>query len=152
MPYYKDFQLRTDTASIAVFDDDVIAHRIEDYSDWWTTPGAQLEEINAGTMVLVSLGADGFYKVHVQVDGPLDEPALRARILSRSGEVRIAPGEALPGEEIMPEGGLLLDREPGVYEVAMRRVGDMAVAVSVTPVEGEAVNSFGKPLDIDSTG
>lgn len=152
MPLYKDFEIRTDTASIAVFDDDVIAHRVDDDSDWWTDPAVQLKEINAGTMVLVSLGSDGFYQVHVQVDGPLSEPALRARILSRSGEVRIAPGESLPGDELMPDEGLLLDREPGVYEVALRRVGDMAVAVSVTPVEGKAKNSFKKTLDIDSVG
>jgi hypothetical protein len=97
----------TDTATLAIFDPEVLRHRIDD-DDWWTGNALAIPELLAGDIALSGLGGDGVYAVRV-TDGDLrpDErdyanqvtPVLGIRI--QSGKCFIGAAEALPGEGLL---------------------------------------------------
>jgi hypothetical protein len=101
-------QFATGTATLALFDPDVLAGRVDDYCDWWCGDFLSLEEVVRGDVALIGLGGDGVYKVRV-TDGELTsaERAYAADLLhlglrSQSGQLLVGPGEKLPGEQLTP--------------------------------------------------
>lgn len=62
----------TDTATLAIFDCSLLSHRLNDDCDWWCGSFEDIEEVKKGDVSLISLGADGVYKVRV-TDGELSD-------------------------------------------------------------------------------
>jgi hypothetical protein len=95
----------TDTATLAIFDQEVLCARINDRGDWWIGNPLGISEVQTGDMALVGLGGDGSYRVRV-TDGPLTaaerdyaiEVTATLGVRIASGRFFVGQGEALPGE------------------------------------------------------
>ena len=123
------FKFFTDTATLAVFDPESLAHRVNDDADWWCDDLIDLDEIQSGTIALFSLGGDGVYQTRVTT-GKLDdderdyaaELIANLGVVVTSGKLFVGPGECLPGGD-MPfdpsdsEHGTLIAIENGQYFV-----------------------------------
>jgi hypothetical protein len=122
-------EFATDTATLALFDPAVLSARLNDVCDWWSDDFSSLPEVSAGKITLVSLSADGVYKVRV-TDEEL-APAERAYASGVvqlglevvSGHVFVGPGEQLPAEGVQPSptsqaaARFFLEVAPGSYEI-----------------------------------
>ena len=119
----------TDTATLAIFDPGVLAHRVDDDADWWCGEFALLPEVQSGCVTIVALGSDGIYQVRV-TDGELaqDERDYAVELVGRmglevrSGDVYIGPGECIPSDghaldESDIERGCLMKLAVGSYLV-----------------------------------
>ena len=117
----------TDTATLAVFDQVRLAHRVADVCDWWTDSFLELDEVRCGAIALVSLGGDGVYRVRI-TDGELttNEHDYAAEVIRSLGfevvsnAVYIGPGECLPGGGFDApdiDRGIMLEMKNGVYNV-----------------------------------
>lgn len=110
----------TDTATLAVFDPAVLAHRVADDAGWWCGDFALLDEFRTGLATLLSLGGDGVYQVRI-TDGDLApherdyavEVIRGMGLLVESGSIFVGPGECIPSgghaldENDLQRGGLL---------------------------------------------
>jgi hypothetical protein len=148
----KGIKFVTDTATLAVFDPQALAHRVKERVDWWAMPKAELEEINAGNVYLVDLGRNGKYTANLRDEGQKGKNAVCALIKCISGRLRIGPGEELPGGgEMVVEfegGGYTMDLEEGTYRVCAWREKGTRLALSITPVDGGARNELTMPLQL----
>jgi hypothetical protein len=144
---------RTDTATIAVFDPATLDHRKEDRPDWWSLPRNELEEINAGNMLLAGLGSDGVYSVETSSN---PQTGVSALIKCVSGRIHIGAGEDLPGGGFGPSNddgytsGRAADYPRGVYRVTVAIIGDFSLAVNIEPHEGEPSNNYESQLMLTS--
>jgi hypothetical protein len=126
----------TDTATLAIFDQEVLCARIDDEGDWWIGNPLSVSEVQAGDIALVRLGGDGTYRIRV-TDGPLtaDERdyanAVTATLGVRiaSGRFFMGQGEALPGEgfqatlsTIAPGQGAFIPLGRGSFDVLVYRI------------------------------
>jgi hypothetical protein len=149
------FQFATDTATVAVFDPDALAHRLNDSDDWWSDPDEEIPEVEAGNMALIELGQDGTYGVSAQIlDAPPKplERALRVGIRVVSGAIHVGPGEDLPAGGFATYGrsytvGKALRCSPGTYQVQVSRQGD-SLCVVAWQVDGEPRNAA-RQLELD---
>jgi hypothetical protein len=121
----------TDTATLAIFDPDVLKHRVSDEVDWLAEADFhEIKEVAAGDCALISLGADGAYKIIVSLtDLSSDEKQLTRGKLTlgvkvTSNQCFIGNGEALPGgdvqlttENLRPHQGGFIQIESGLYDV-----------------------------------
>jgi hypothetical protein len=139
-------RVRTDTATLAVFDPERLRHRLADSCDWWSVPEDEVQEINAGNLFTVALGSDGVYQVTVHLyDERPDLPALSGLIRCDSGEVFIGAGEQIPGDGLEPDlsfGGLSLGAAVGSYRVWVGRRDTFEIDVWLEGTEAEAHNAF----------
>lgn len=121
----------TDTATLAIFDPDVLKHRVSDEVDWLAEADFhEIKEVAAGDCALISLGADGAYKIIVSLtDLSSDEKQLTRGKLTLGVKVTnnqcfIGNGEALPGGDVQltadnlkPHQGGFIQLENGLYDV-----------------------------------
>jgi hypothetical protein len=149
------FQFATDTATVAVFDPDALAHRLNDSDDWWSDPDEEIPEVEAGNMALIELGQDGMYVVSARILDVPPEPierALRVGIRVVSGSIHVGPGEDLPAGGLATYGrsytsGRTLRCAPGTYQVEVSRQGN-SLSVVAWGVEGEPRNAA-RQLELD---
>ncbi|MBL8018704.1 MAG: hypothetical protein JNM27_03485 [Leptospirales bacterium] len=95
----------TDTATLALFDPELLAHRINDAApDWWTYKFAELPEVIEGRLLLLDLGSDGAYQVRItNQELAANEKAYARNKLGpfalkvKSGELFTGAGEEVPG-------------------------------------------------------
>jgi len=146
-----DFVFVTDTATVVLFDPEAVKHRHEERADWWSNPFEELDELNAGNMVIFDLGADGEYITKIITETRIEPPAVCANFKCLGGTIMIGPGETLPGGGLGPSkfGGGILDLTPGNWQVAGRRLGAKNIELRLNPVSQAPTNSFDSPLSID---
>jgi hypothetical protein len=124
----------TDTATLAVFDPAVLAHRVEDDVDWWCGDFAAIDEVRNGSASIVSVGSDGVYQVRItDADLTEHERDYAAELISglgltvQSGSVYVGPGECLPSDghaldESAIERGALLQLMEGNFLADLYRI------------------------------
>jgi len=140
--------IRTDTATLAVFDPARLQHRLDDAPDWWSVPWDEVEEINRGNVLFVSTGVDGDYVVHVyqeSLPGNVGVVAVQAILACDSGSLYIGAGEYVPSGGLQPEtkhGGLFLRVPKGNYRVSVVHLIAYCLDVFVEPADGSPVNAF----------
>ncbi len=119
-------EIRTDTASLAIFDLSALSHRVEDECDWWANPKEELAELAARNVLIVDLGSDGFYDIEVSDQS---QPSARAFSLrAPSGNIFVGPGEEISGGGNEPDGrwgGHLISVPTGDYSVSTCWQGDV---------------------------
>lgn len=129
----KPFSIITDTASFAIFDNSVLAHRVHDEVDWLVEDDYHhLPEVKRGDIALVSVVIDGCYTVIVTKQ-ELDD-TLKGQITAKvtlgvkvtSGICFVGNAESLPsaGSEttpddlkIFPHMGGFFELDNGLYDV-----------------------------------
>lgn len=118
------FDLITSTASLCIYDLECLKHRLHDAPDWWADFYQEIEEVNAGNVLIAGLGEDGQYRVTVVEEMPACEHEVSANIGCPSGRVFLGPGEDITGGELEPDKrrttGKILSLASGTYHV---RVG-----------------------------
>lgn len=144
------FQFVTDTATLCIFDLAALKHRMDDDTDWWSIPADELAEVNLGNVAFVGLGGDGLYDVRILP--AVSEPArLALKLACPSGRVFVGAGEEVTSEGLEPEcvrGGTFVDLTPGSYVVYVARLGVATLGIAFSGSQGEAKNSFNKPLSL----
>ena len=145
-------QFTTGTATICAFDPDAINHRLNDLDDWWSDPQDELEEVNKGNVLFVSLGSDGQYTVHLSCGQQHGPPAMvSARLRCPGGSLFVGPGEQVSAGGVGPNtktGGMFIQIRPGNYSVALTRLSPLELEMRVDAIPDEARNNFDKPLAI----
>lgn len=140
--------IRTDTATLAIFDATRLEHRLHDDADWWSIPDDEVAEINAGNVLFVSTGVDGDYLLNVYRESPpvnLLPIAVSALIHCESGSLFFHAGEYVPSGDMMPDteyGGLQLAFNIGTYCVTVVHLVPFCLEVFVVPSKDHAVNNF----------
>lgn len=124
-------QFFTDTATLAIFDNEMLASRLSDDGDWWCFDFASIDEVKEGKISLISLGGDGTFVVRI-TDGELlpveqDYAIMRFQDLGVeivSGSMFVGNGECIPGEDFStsPENiengeGRFISLSPGKYSL-----------------------------------
>lgn len=150
------FFIRTDTSTLCLFDPEVIRSRLMDSADWWSDPYEELNEVNLGNILIIGLGSDGIYSVElfIREHANLQQKQLAARIKCLSGVIYIGPGEDITGDGIEPSersSGEFIHLEKGTWLAEFIKKSENALALYLNPIEGNSINSFKKPLDIDTT-
>jgi hypothetical protein len=122
MTLNKKIPFFTDAASLAIFDPDVLKHRVSQACDWFTDCDYfELPEVKEGLISLVGLTFDGFYKAKItnaltepekdfatEVIGPLG-------LVCTSGEIFIGKAECLPGGDFFPTHKNIKKRSDGQF-------------------------------------
>jgi hypothetical protein len=140
--------IRTDTATLAVFDAQRLQHRLSDDPDWWSIPDDEVAEINAGNVLFVSMGVDGDYLVNVYRESPPPNVlpiAAQALIACDSGTVYVVAGEYVPSGDLQPEtkhGGLFFDVPIGTYRVTVVHLVPYCLEVFVETADDKPANNF----------
>ncbi|HMA33072.1 MAG TPA: DUF6386 family protein, partial [Chloroflexia bacterium] len=82
----------TDAATVGIFDPKQLIPHFNDEAGWWAAPTPELQELNKGTLMVVYLGADGYYDLHIH-DGILRSNglAVTAKVRCSSGQLFIGP-------------------------------------------------------------
>ncbi|MCC6149083.1 MAG: hypothetical protein IT461_02440 [Planctomycetes bacterium] len=96
----KEARIRTDTATIVLFDPLRLESRKNDVCDWWTGDGDLDIEEAAANLVFVDTGIDGVFEVAVTtVRATGDGQLVKSTVIEvPSGELLFGAGEHLPGE------------------------------------------------------
>lgn len=138
-------RIKTDTATVVVFDPDRMKHRLADDADWWSVPDEEVPEINRGNVLFVTLGADGVYDLEVTGESPeIGSPGVSALLRNESGRLFVGAGEYVTSDGLEPEavyGNVFIYCSPGVYRATVQRSG-WTVFVHVVPADGPATNDF----------
>lgn len=125
----------TDVAALAVFDPEVLRHRVRAPKGWWREGSLEaLPEVADGRCVLLSIGREGSYRVRLAPDGLTAAEQARAvgavagvGLAVTSGELFVGAADRLPGAGF----GDRISRIPGTGEVLEVAPGDYAVEVHV---------------------
>lgn len=128
----------TDTAELCVFDPACLAHRLDAAADWWTIPAEALMEVNAGNVMLVDVGTDGYYTIQIRETPPNNELSGRVSSVVHcvSGRLFIGPGEETTSGGCEPDpslGGIMLEAEVGDYVITMTRKDSMEIELFLEP-------------------
>ena len=83
-------QFSTNTATLAIFDPEALAHRINDDIDWWSDLYEELDEVNLGNLVLIGLRSDGIYTLNVERCEQPQVSKLQALITCKSEKMFLA--------------------------------------------------------------
>lgn len=149
----RDFSFVTSTASIAIFDPLVLKHRKGHQADWWTDWTQELDELNAGNLIVVGLGGDGKYEVVFDEATRGNMHQVSALIACRSGNVFIGPGEDITGGGLEPvsrrTSGQMVAANCGTLRVTLAKAGNR-LSLSLLRVESEAMNSFDGQLLLEN--
>lgn len=143
---YKEISFVTDTATICIFDEEVLKHRLKDDADWWSDPFEEIAELNEGNLIIVGLSYDGIYKTEITSE---ISDTLKAKVKCKSGSMFIGPGEEISGDEIGPDtvsGGIFLNIEAGTYIVSFLNIGEFQLKVGIKKTIELPINSFLEPL------
>ncbi|MEQ9069928.1 MAG: DUF6386 family protein [Gimesia chilikensis] len=144
-----DIEFVTDTATLCVFDLASLSHRLDDDADWWTVPGEELLEVNAGNVAFIGIGEDGKYIL--EISELLDDESCVVFLKCPSGQIFLGAGEEVTGEGLEPEairGGVFLTVVPGDYRLMIQRKSKRKIAVALQPAEGQEANQFTSPVRI----
>ncbi|MCO7058155.1 DUF6386 family protein [Pseudomonas juntendi] len=130
-----EFDVVTDTATLAVFDLQAIRHRTSDTFDWWSIQSDEISEMNEGNIAFLNLGADGRYQVKI-VDN-LVAPSGGVYLKVPSGQVFIGAGEDTSGGGLEPDGsdavqGEFISLEAGSYYMGYK-VEDGGICLAFSP-------------------
>ena len=141
------FTLTTSTASMCVFDPEALAHRQNDPPDWWSDFMEEIDEVNAGNVMIIGLGTDGSYETQIGTGVDSSGSSVTALIRNVSGCMFVGPGEEITGGGFQPSTlrnrtGLFLDLEPSTYRVTVTKLPLQKLAVSLTKVDEDASNAF----------
>lgn len=112
-------QIKTDTATIVLFDVSRLPARLSDDADWWTGEGDLEREEVSGNVVFCDTGTDGLYQV-VVTDEPINthDPVKAAQISVPSGVLYFGAAEDLPAEDVFQERDLgRIELQPGSHTV-----------------------------------
>jgi len=126
-------EIETELAAIAVFDGEVLQHRIRDKNDWWRQcPLSELGEIRDGRATILSIGKHGTYRLAFHEGPPTDDERTHISgeveglgLVVESGQVFVGIGERLPGDgrggrlSGIPGTGETVELEPGEYTVTV---------------------------------
>ncbi len=127
------FSVMTDTASLAIFDNAVLEHRVNDEVDWLCEDDYhQIKEVKCGDIALLSVSNDGIYNIIVSKN-PLDEATKQGAVASVtlglkviSNQCFVGNAESLPGgehittlENIWSGRGGFFDLDNGLYDVSI---------------------------------
>lgn len=139
-------RVATDTATLAVFDPVRLRHRLSGPHDWWTWAPTCAEEMNAGNLLAVDLGADGVYEVviHLEIDRPESDTRVAGLVACDSGKLYIGPGKQITADGLEPDdshGGIHLPAPTGTYHARFARDEEL-VEVWLEPVNTLARNHF----------
>jgi hypothetical protein len=133
------FRMTTDTASIAVFDPELLAHRVADVPDWFAYPDEISAEIASGRLLFAYIGVDGTYDVSAEIQGEDAGHSAECQLLlsCKSGRLFIGPGEALGILEYFdsaPLGGEFIEAPAGTYRAAIEMPTYFQLRVTLSPV------------------
>ena len=124
----------TDTATMCVFDLASLKHRFKDDVDWWSTPDAELEEVNRGNVAFLNLDSDGKYSFTIVVE--LQCPQVEMNLRAPSGRIFLGAAEEVTADGFEPEairGGMFIDVQPGEYRLGVLRNGtEISLALHLT--------------------
>lgn len=142
-------QFDTITACMAVFDPECLAHRADEFTDWWTAPKPELDEVRAGNCLFIDLGAEAVYNLFVH-DDELPQPSnsVVANLRCRSGRIYLGAAEDVISSNTGPgdgQGGMFVEVAPGNYMVSVSAVPPANVHVSFARSEA-AENDVTKSL------
>jgi hypothetical protein len=142
-------RLRTDTATLAVFDPVRLRHRLAAPADWWTITEWLLTDMNAGNVLAFDLGSDGVYDITIHLDADRPEAhstkAPGGLIACDSQCLYIGPGEQITGAGLEPDDsldGLRLPISAGVYRVRVAVADPDTLDVWIEPSTEPAQNHF----------
>ena len=98
----KEFEITTDTSTIAVFDLEALRHRIDSDGDWWTFKDFPelKEELDNNNLFLINTGSDGKFSVKVEKISSQNEST---PLNCPSGRLYIVSGEEIPADGLEPE-------------------------------------------------
>jgi hypothetical protein len=98
----------TDTSTLALFDPELLIHRIKDEApDWWTYKFSELPEVIESKLLLIDLGSDGVYQVRITNDDLTADEKAYARNKLGPFELHIISGSLFVGAgEEVPAAGL----------------------------------------------
>jgi hypothetical protein len=133
---------------MCVFDIASLKHRLEDDVDWWSTPDAELEEVNRGNVAFLNLGSDGKYSFTF-VTAP-HCPQVEMNLRAPSGRIFLGAAEEVTADGFEPEairGGMFLDVQPGGYWLCVSRDGT-EISLSLQLTDSWKSNQFGTLIRI----
>jgi hypothetical protein len=127
----KTITFSTDAATLAVFDPECLAERVNARCDWWCGLFAELEEVAEGKVAFISTATDGIFKARITSGDlfPHERDYARERLGPlglevKSGRVFIGKGELITGGDHAPEPGSVREGEgsfvempPGLYDL-----------------------------------
>ena len=144
-------RIATDTATLCIFDLQLLKHRVSDSADWWSLPEEEIIELNQGNIVFVDLGSDGIYKIDISDRVENEGNFVQAKLRCLSGKLFIGAGECVSSGEIEPDenDGLFFDVGAGNYNISVCRVRDSYLKVGIERINEEAVNNFTSPLSLE---
>ncbi len=150
------FKFATDTASISIFDEAALLHRLDAPADWWADPDEEVLEVNKGNVIFVDLGTDGTYVTHIHsgarpAEGRPTLAQVDARVKCLSGRLFVGAGEDVVGAGGGPDtnlGGHFFDVELGVHHVTLTRLGSFEIDIAIGVVAGSAENSIKDSLTL----
>lgn len=142
------FDLFTSTAAVCVFDPEVLLHRLNDPADWWSDFMEEIDEVNAGNIMIVGLGTDGRYGTTIGANEQVSETenSVSSLIRNMSGKVFVGPGEEVLGGGYQPSTlrhrtGVFLNLEPSSYRVTIAKLAKDELVISLNSVSGGWTNS-----------
>lgn len=142
----KSVKIKTDTATIVIFDPKELNHRLQDSPDWWTSPKEALKEINSGNALFINVEEDGVYTLHILNKPPSTTiKSIETGLTIRSKEVCIAGGELTTGGGLEPgsdAGGAFIPIEPGYYEISVWRKKHNDINIAFTKVDHITKGTF----------
>lgn len=121
----------TDIATLALFDPQVLEHRVNESAYWWNSNFSLLDEVDKGKLTLLHLGSDGDWSARI-TDGELskDEHLHLSKQTGPvglevvSGSVFLGKGEYLPSKEVSlsqenleADSGSFVRVKPGKYDI-----------------------------------
>jgi len=141
----KVFMFATDAASFALFDPDVLAHRLQDEVDWLAeSPFHEMPEVKAGDIGLMGLGADGIYGVKLFINELPEElqqyqsKKLTLGVKIISGKCFVGKAECLPAadqnitvDSIEELDGGFYTLDNGLYDVDVHYVDEDDVTLAI---------------------
>jgi hypothetical protein len=133
---------------MCVFDIASLKHRLKDDVDWWSTPDAELEEVNRGNVAFFNLGSDGRYSFTFLTE--LHCPQVEMNLRAPSGRIYIGAAEEVTADGFEPEairGGMFLDVKPGEYWLCVSRDGT-EISLSLHLTDSWKSNEFGSLIRI----
>ncbi len=114
----------TDTATLAVFDPECLAERVNAKCDWWCGSFTEIEEVAEGKASFISTAADGVFRVRI-TSGELslherDYAKERLGPLGlevKSGRVFVGKGERITGGGFAPDAAHVREGEGSFVEM-----------------------------------
>ena len=136
--------LSTSTATLVLFDPEILREKLAEECDWWTGDGDLEVEAQAGKLAFIDTGADGYYWVSVlRSPAQTEAPVVKHSTLRvESGTLIYGPGEGLPGEGVAVYDDMgQIEVPPGLYDVTVHGplVGDRGIpeyVLRLSPREG----------------